>query len=70
VILHLVTMAFLNEFGYQRQRSSQIDFDRVVSEIEHPAARSRLPSWLVTAGVEQRFATQLFLALDKSLVEA
>lgn len=46
VAFHLLLMAFVNAFGYKRQRSSSRQFTTVAAQIKNSAVLENLVSWI------------------------
>jgi hypothetical protein len=46
VALHLILLAFINRFGYDRQRSQQVQFEDVAKQMLHPEILANLVAHL------------------------
>lgn len=58
LVLHLVVLAFLNEFGYDMQRTSRDSFEYVVSRIKHLEVLQNLRDWLPKLGLAETKGTK------------
>lgn len=65
VSFHLLVMAFINEFGYDMQRSTKSQFLDVARRIRHPQVRQNLRGWLPRLGLERQGASRLVLSALK-----
>lgn len=57
VAFHLLTMAFINEFGYEMQRSSKQQFIDASSHIRREPVRRNILEWLPRLGFSNRGPT-------------
>lgn len=65
VAFHLLVMAFINEFGYDMQRSTRSQFLEVARRIRHPHVRRNLRGWLPRLGLGGQRASKLVLSALK-----
>jgi hypothetical protein len=54
VSLHLLTMAFMNRFGYDMQKSTRKQFSEVSARIRHAEVRLNLAAWLPRLGLKEQ----------------
>lgn len=64
VVIHLLAMAFWNEFGYARKAYTATHFDDVVAQLKSDSIREALPGWLKEeVGIDEDAAPLLCAAL-------
>jgi hypothetical protein len=51
VALHLLLVAFVNNFGYEEQRTSPEQFNEIAAQFRHPQILSNLAAWLPRHGL-------------------
>lgn len=67
IALHLLIQAFLNDFGYQRQRASKRGFEEIVAQARNQRVLANLERWLPRHELGRKGGTRLVAQAIKRL---